>query len=163
MQGWTPPALSHRGHIFWHWGENESDSVSKTHKVSTFVEMDSLPWGTGNSLRASPAVQRKGEQRSLFSASRVGQRRGDGCFPHCPRQRLGVTERQNCRSFSGPQDSDPPPLLPFPARVLLPSHLWSCQQPLFPLQGSDLLTPTLNTGEGTTPAPQTHSHLLPQS
>lgn len=161
MQDWIPPALSHRGHIFWHWGANESDSVSNTHKVSTFVEMDSLPWGTGNSLKASPAVQRKGEQRSFFSASRAGQGREDGSFPHCTRQRLGVTERQNCRSFSSPQDSDPPPLLPFPARVLLPSHLWSCQHPLFPLQASDLWT--LDTGEGTIPAPQTHSHLLPQS
>ena len=87
--------------------------MSKTHKVSTFVEMDSLPWGTGNSLKASPGVRRKGEQRSFFSASRVGQGRGDSSFPHCTHQSLRVTERQNYRSFSSPQDSDPSPFCPF--------------------------------------------------
>ena len=75
--------------------------------------MDSLPWGTGNSLKASPAVRRKGEQRSFFSASRVGQGRGDSSFPHCTHQSLRVTERQNYRSFSSPQDSDPSPFCPF--------------------------------------------------
>lgn len=38
--------------------------------------MDSLPWGTGNSLKASPAVQRKGEQRS--SSQPQGWGRGEG-------------------------------------------------------------------------------------